>query len=112
MKTVVYEKYGPVLATSLIQVINLQFPCPLTQFFQLSFSPINYSQPRAFIMIPDLLPCWIYLLTSINKLIKHWTRPVTFLLGVGAFADFCRSCPDLIIENAFFDSNSSFSTAR
>ena len=51
-------------------------------------------------MIPDLLPCWIYLLTSINKLSKHWTRPVTFLLGVGALADLSRSRPDLIVENA------------
>ena len=51
-------------------------------------------------MIPDLLPCWIYLLSSINKLIKHWTRPVTFLLGVDAFADLSRSRSDLIVENA------------
>jgi hypothetical protein len=51
-------------------------------------------------MIPDLLPFWIYLLSSINKLIKHWTRPVTFLLGVGALADLSRSRPVLIVENA------------
>jgi len=51
-------------------------------------------------MIPDLLPCWIYLLSSINKLIKHWSRPVTFLLGVGALADLSRSRSDLIVENA------------
>ena len=51
-------------------------------------------------MIPDLLPFWIFLLSSINKLIKHWTRPVTFLLGVGALADLSRSRSDLIVENA------------
>ena len=51
-------------------------------------------------MIPDLLPCWIYLLTSINKLIKYWTRPVTFLLGIGALADLSRGRSDLIVVNA------------
>ena len=51
-------------------------------------------------IIPDILPFWVYQLSSINQLIKHWTRPVTILLEVGALADLSRSRPDLIVENA------------
>jgi hypothetical protein len=51
-------------------------------------------------MLPDLLPFWLFLLTSINKLIKQWSRPATFPLGAGALVDLSRSRTDLNVENA------------
>jgi transposase InsO family protein len=51
-------------------------------------------------MIPDLLLSWLFLLASINKLIKQWTRPTTFPLGAGALTDLARCRTDLIVENA------------
>jgi hypothetical protein len=51
-------------------------------------------------MIPDLLPFWIFLLTSINNILKQWTRPAPILIGTTLLVDLSRNRADLGVENA------------